>query len=439
MSFPSFFSAFHRQSPVACFLQAYGVLTVLWLFALRPLMIADVWDETNILLILGELPGALPERLLTVWTRYLGLYRPLAASLLVLLDQAGAGLVGFRYFNAVLLAIAFGLLGHVMVARFALAWPRALLVVAGGLLGSASLIGAGWFANVFDVSCLLLVAVAVALIAAGRPLAAGFALGAAFYCKEIALLGLPLAPWLLWRLGRPRLAELARVLVPALLLAAIYFYLRQRLTPLGGAADIHQFAPGAYPGSLRVMLEAFWWQHTRFVSGDAQAWLGLALSAGFFLALRGWADRALVAATLLLTSLACWGMFQTQGDILISGRNFIGRLFLLPGAIALLALAAGAREGGRWRVAVFVLPLVVGAAGTALNHARFQTVYERIYREAASSASPLRVAYDQKTLDDPRRRLRIGAFSDAALTVEPRRGCLARPGQAPLFCAISNE
>ena len=422
---------------IRSYLRWYGAATLVWLLALWPLMIVDVWDESNIFLILQSLPHSLPERLALVWGQYYGLYRPLASSALLLLDRLGFGLIGMRYFNALLLVGAFGVLAIAMMDRWSIDWRRALGFSLVALFSSGALIAATWFANIFDACCLFLIALGISRLTRERFVAAGLLFGLAFYCKEIAILAIPMIPWVMWRSRCLSLGALLRCFVPMVSLAIAYFAIRQHLIPLGTAGDIHQFAASAYWESLLTMAGGFWWQSTRFASGGPMWASGLVMTLAAALLLDGWRDRLLYALLLLLTSFACWGMFWPQGDTLISSFHFVGRLFLIPGTLALFVVVTGHGMRFPWLPWILIVPAVFGAIGTGIDHARFQRMYAQIYAQATASGPDrvFTVNFGDKELNDGSRRLRIGNFPDADLQVSPKDGCLLRKDGSALYCA----
>lgn len=417
-------------------LVCYGAIAAVWLLALRPLMIVDVWDESNIFIILHTLSPSLPDRLVIVWSQYLGLYRPLAATVLLLLDGLGFGTMGMRYFNALLLLVAFGMLSRILQVKLGRNWRSAMGFSFAALCSAGALITSTWFANVFDACCLVLIALGTSLLARERFLAAGFLFGLAFFCKEIAILSIPLALWVMARIHRLSYSSLLRCFVPLLLLAFVYFWMRQRLISIGTAGDIHQFATDAYWHSLLAMSSGFWWQTTGFDSGSLPGVIGLLVTFGSVLILSDWRDRVVYLTLLLLTSLACWGMFFPKGGVLISSAHFIGRLFLIPGTLALFVIASGHSRVAVWLPWLLAIPLSIGAILTGSDHVHFQKTYVYIYDQAAISTDGrfFTVNFGDKELNDPMRRLRIGTFPEAEFQLSPKDGCLSRRNGTMMFC-----
>jgi hypothetical protein len=420
-----------------CYLLCYGVVVIFWLISLWPMMITDVWDESNIFLILQSIPDSLSDQLALAWGKYHGLYRPLASSLLLLLYQLGFGLVAMRYFNALLLIFSFAVLANTMIFRWNIDWRRALGFSITALFSSGSLITATWFANIFDASCLALIALGVSQLARERFFAAGILFGLAFYCKEIAILSIPLIPWIMWRSRCLSLRALVHCFVTLFSLAITYFVIRQHMVSLGSTGDIHQFTASSYWNSLLNMISGFWWQSTRFASSSLIGKISLFMTIAVVLMLDNWWDRSLYAVLLLLTSLACWGMFLINHEILISSIHFIGRLFLIPGTLILCIISSGRLNQSLWKSWIFTIPLTISAIETGINHIHFQEMYKQIYEQAAlpNRINALKVNYEERKINDSMRRLQIGNFPDAELQVSPKDGCLLRKDGVLLFCA----
>jgi hypothetical protein len=82
-------------------------ISIPWLYLMSTLMIADVWDETNLIIGLQSKPFSdlsLFQAIKFIWLNHISLYRPLAASVVVIIDYLiGPDFVFLRYFNAFLL------------------------------------------------------------------------------------------------------------------------------------------------------------------------------------------------------------------------------------------------------------------------------------------------------------------------------------------------
>jgi hypothetical protein len=294
------------------------------------------------------------------------------------------------------------------------------------LFSGSAVITAGWYANIFDASALLLIAIAIRLLFRDKAIAAGVVLGIAFFCKETAALALPFLV-VLFAARRITFRQLLHSALPATLLGAIYFAIRAKIVPFSAAGDVHGFDPEQFLPTLLHLAESFWRQ-TMKASGPGV--LGFVFIAFSIAVLR----RARLIAAVLLFFLATvviyWGMFgEYQNDVLIHHLNFVGRLYLVPVALMLFVLAMEKRT---LAIAVLCLPILFGAITTWRDHARLQRMYKRIYRTAAEAKQkPLVVHSPAKAVDDTVRCIKIGNYPDAPIVVNEKTGRLefvrARP------------
>ncbi|MFP5247436.1 MAG: glycosyltransferase 87 family protein, partial [Thermoanaerobaculia bacterium] len=168
---------------------ALWALVAVWvLFAVR-LMIADVWDETNGMLAFSSDAMTLTQKLQFVLTKSLGFWRPLPTLLVtVILHFARDFDVSWRILRS--LNVLF-LLGAVFLFLKAVPRNAQLVFTIAVLFSGSAVITAGWYANIFDASVLLLTALATVLLLRKRAIEAGIVMGIAFFCKETAILTLP--------------------------------------------------------------------------------------------------------------------------------------------------------------------------------------------------------------------------------------------------------
>jgi len=401
----------------------YAAVALWMLFAGR-LMIADVWDETNGMLAFSSAALSLGEKLQFVLTQSLGFWRPLptllVASILHFVPDFDTSWRILRAINIAFLLIAVKLL---LDATQLHGIERFVTTIAMLFSGSAIIV-AGWYANVFDASALLLIAVAITLLFRDRTIAAGVILGIAFFCKETTALALPFLVMLL-AAGRITLRQFLRTAIPAMVLGAIYFGLRAKIVPFGGAGDVHGFDPQHFMPTLLNLMESFWRQTLKQRSVAGFAFLILSIAA-----LR---RPRLIAAALAFfgaTVVIYWGMFGSYQDgVLIHHINFIGRLYLVPVTLMLFLLAIERRT---LMIAALCLPIVFGGVTTWRDHARFQRMYKRIYRVAArTSPKPLTVHFVRKPLDDTVRGIKVGDIPNAAMIVNEKTGRLERRALSP--------
>jgi hypothetical protein len=410
-------------------------LVVIWIALVSRLMIADVWDETNGMLAFSA-PTPLAPKLHFVLTQSLGFWRPLPALLVtVVLHFVRDFDVSWRVLRCLnaamllgtcaLLARAFrgvsgefrGLHGLSETAPTTPNAPLTTLFTLSFLFSSSSLITAGWYANVFDASALLLIAIALTLLLskeldaglsarrASRDVAAGTILGVAFFCKESAALALPFL-FVLFAAGRITFKQSLRAGIPATLLGALYFFIRSKIVPFGSAGDVHGFDPAQFVPTLLHLGESFWEQTLK--SHSVFGFIFLAIS---LIALRRVRVIAAMLLFLLATAIIYWGMFgEYQNGAVMHHLNFTGRLYLIPAALFLFLLALERRPIA---MAILLLPIVYGAVLTVRDHTRFQRTYARIYARA-----PIAVHYPAKPLDDTVRGVKIGDIPTAPLQIE---------------------
>jgi len=399
-----------------------------WIVLMVRLMIADVWDETNGMLYFSDPANSLDEIVRFVLTQSLGFWRPvptlLAGAVMHFLPDFAVSWRVLRAINMALLVGAVTILSNAVFLQTpkpgtAAPTPRERFVLTIAVLFSGSaVITAGWYANIFDASALFALACGLALLARGRSLSAGIVFGIAFFCKETAALILPFLVVLLvarrisWR-------DAMRAGVPALALGFLYFTIRSRIIPFGGAGDVHTFDPQYLWPTIVNLVQSFWLQTLK-----AGPWLviGAAFTLFALASLRRPPVIAAMVAFLGATVVIYWGMFATVQTDVIDAANFIGRLYLVPVTLFLFLLAL---ERKTIAIAVLLIPIVFGAALTYRDHARFQRMYKRIYRTAREAkVKPLTVHYPPKPLDDTVRGVRVGDIPDAQVRVDAKTGRL---------------
>lgn len=396
-----------------------AVAVTVWLACMVRLMIADVWDETNGMLAFSSPAQTLGQKVQFVLTQSLGFWRPLPTlAVTVVLHSVRDFDVSWRVLRALNILLLLG------AAWFFHRAARHPLFTIAFLFSGSAVITAGWYANVFDASALLLIAVATWLLLrenghSKSDLAAGVLLGIAFFCKETAALALPFL-LMLWAAGRITFRQALRAGIPAAILGAVYFVLRSKIVPFGGAGDVHGFVPEHYVPTLVTLAETFWLQTLKHAFPAGFLFLVLSLAA-----LRR--PRLIAAAVVFLvaTSVVYWGMFvERQNGVLMHHLNFVGRLYLIPATLMLFLLALERRTIA---MAALLLPILLGGATTWRDHARFQSTYARVYRTAREAkVKPLVVHYPAKPLDDVVRGIKIGDYPEAPVRIAPKGGLLPR-------------
>lgn len=398
---------------------ATSAAIAIWIVFVVRLMIADVWDETNGMLAFSGPALSIGAKWQFVLTQSLGFWRPLpsllVASILHFITDFD---VSWRILRAINIAMIVAAV-HVLLRALDAKGPLRFVTTVALLFSGSAVIVAGWFANVFDASVLLLIAIALKFLLRGRDLAAGVILGIAFFCKETAVLALPFL-MILFAAQRITFRQLVRTAIPATILGAVYFAIRAKVIPFGTTGDVHGFASDQLLPTILNLGESFWRQTLK---GSGPGILGFLFLAFSLAALR---RPRLIAATLAFlgaTVVIYWGMLAPyQGDLLIKHLNFIGRLYLVPVSLILFLLALERRT---IVIAVLCVPIVFGGYTTWHDHARFQRLYKRIYRVARQTPQkPLLVHFPGKSLDDTVRGIRIGDIPDARFVVNVKNGRL---------------
>jgi hypothetical protein len=397
---------------------AMWAAVIVWAILAFRLMIADVWDETNGMLYFSDVSISLGTKLHFVLTQSLGFWRPLATLIAaVVLHAIPSFNVSWRVLRAIDMLMLIGALLLFLRAVGPMPARRRFLFTVALLFSGSAIITAGWYANIFDATTLLLIALGLSLLTRGHDIAAGVIFGLAFYAKETAILSLPFL-FILLVAGRISWRTAIRTAIPAVILGGVYFAIRSRIVPFGSSADVHQFTLKDFLPTLVNFCGSFWLQtmKRRMLVGFAF----LALSLG---ALRRPRVIAAAAAFLVGCAVIYWGMFiGFQNGELVQHQNFIGRLYLVPAALMLYLLMI---EGREIVIAILLIPIIFGAAVTYRDHARFQRVYRRIYRTASEAKlKPLKVHFPAKPLADKVRGIDIGDIPDAKVVIDSRRGRL---------------
>lgn len=394
----------------------WAAIAIWIVFAIR-LMIADVWDETNGMLAFSSAAMTYGAKLKFVLTQSLGFWRPLptllVATILHFIPDFDVSWRILRAINIAMIVAAVQILLGAIAAKGALRFAMTIAL----LFSGSAVIAAGWYANIFDASSLLLIAIAVRLLFRDRAIAAGVVIGIAFFCKETTALALPFL-LMLFAAGRIPFRQLLRTAIPATLLGAIYFAIRSKIVPFGATGDVHGFVPAQLLPTVINLAESFWRQTLKGAGPGIPGFLFLAMS---LIALRRPRLIAAALAFLAATVVIYWGMFGLwQNGELIHHLNFVGRLYLVPATLMLFILALERRT---LVIAVLCIPIVFGGITTWRDHARFQRMYKRLYRTAAQATQkPLIVHFPAKPLDDTVRGIKIGDFPAATMTINARTG-----------------
>lgn len=389
-----------------------------WIGLVFALMVTDLWDESRGLVLADRLDFVELVQTTTVQTSTGGsiLFRPVP---FIVFAAVAESLHDFELVWRVMRGICAACVVAstlLLISAIQRLEPRDAglrLIAEVALLWSGSaVITASWFANLFDAMALLGVAAGIALLARGSGLSAGLAVGVGIFSKEIALVALPVIAVVAWAGLVPR-RQAGRALLAAGASAVVYLMLRVLIVPPGSMSDVQQVTAGGFLTALVRFPETVWWQ----VADPPVPMVGTIVSLIAVATLGSWRLRAGAVAVWIASSAMYGGLVHLGPSPLLSPDNFIGRLYLVPGALLILLIAVGGR---RWVLALALVPLVWGAAATVERHLRFQSAYVAVYEAAATSAeTPMRV--DCRLYADPfHHRLRgveFGRFEDAAWTL----------------------
>jgi hypothetical protein len=399
----------------------YAIVLV-WIAAMARLFIADVWDETNALVVFGDAHQSAGQLVAMILKTPLPFWRPIPTIFAALTIHAlpfGVAWPLLRIVNMLMVLAVVALLVRALRAWDGPDQRRDFFVVFATLFSAGSIIVAGWFANIFDASVLLLVAWGLLLITRRWFIEAGCVFGFAFFFKETAAMALPLLVLLL-AIGRIKFRDSLRVAVPTIAIGVLYFALRSLVVPFGSAADTHQFHLGMLLPTALGLIESYW----RETLWGTPTIIGFLIFLFSIIAMRGWRAMLAFAAFTSAAMVIYLEMFaRYQGGALIHYLMFVPRLYFIPVTLTLFIFALDRRW---WAVAVLALPLLAGAVGTYMRYERFQRSYRNIYRFAQTAPKPVRIDYAMKPLHDPARGVEIGSFPDAPLRIDSVNGLLVK-------------
>ncbi len=402
---------------------AGGIALAFWIWLVHGLMIVDVWDETNVFIVLDTplfASSSVSKSIGYIWTHFLGLYRPFATTILLIGGKWGLGFVELRYVNAIFLVMGAGLFATALKKHFAVPSLWVAIFALLTLTSASSVITVGWFANIFDASCLFFVALGFMLILEGKKVWGCIAIGLAFFCKEIAILSIPFL-FILWSHQKLSWKSLWILVISILMIATCYGIIRQSIVELGSETDIHKFSKDVFVSSTSIFMESFWSQNTKFGPDSLQHYTGYLLFVFSFFCVQGYKNKIIFISIFLISTVAYWGMFGYQNDVVISSLNFVGRLYLIPSTLILFLIISDRKRIG---ILVLAFPIVAGAATTYRDHIRFQELYESIYTMVEKNGAPLVIDYSEKPLTDLKRGVEIGNYPDARLAIDQKNARL---------------
>jgi len=386
------------------------------------LFIADVWDESNALVVFGDAHQSAVQLVVTILKTALPFWRPIPtifAALLIHLLPPDVAWPFLRIVNMLMIVGAVALMLRALGRWTGRDDRRDFVFVFATLFSAGAIVVAGWFANIFDASVLLLIAWGLVLITRGWFLEAGFVFGVAFFFKETAVMALPLL-LLLIAIDRINVRDAIRIAIPTIAIGILYFGLRSLVVPFGSPADTHQFQISMLMPTAKGLIESYW-RETLWGSPNVIGYIVFVFS---IVAMRTWRARAAFLAFLAGAIAIYLSMFATyQGHDLLHHLMFVGRLYFIPVTLTLFIFALDRRW---WAVAILAIPLLAGAIGTYMRYERFQRSYRNLYRYAATATKPVRIDYAMKPLHDPRHGIEIGDFPDAPLRLDPVNGLLIK-------------
>ena len=151
-------------------------IVAVWIVLAFGLMVADVWDETNGMLAFSSPALSLTEKIDFVLTESLGFWRPLptlfVTVVLHLVRDFDVSWRVLRAINMALLLTTLWLMLRIVFTGGEKAHPALRVALTFAFLFSGSaFITAGWYANVFDATALLLVTFGTLLLLRDRAVA----------------------------------------------------------------------------------------------------------------------------------------------------------------------------------------------------------------------------------------------------------------------------
>jgi hypothetical protein len=240
--------------------QATYAVVIVWIAVMARLFIADVWDESSALVVFGDAHQSAMQLVSMILKTPLPFWRPIPTIVAALTIHALPASVAWPLLRSVNILMILGAV--TLLIRALSVWAgrddrRDFFFVFATLFSAGAIIVAGWFANIFDASVLLLVAWGLLLITRRWFLEAGFVFGVAFFFKETAATVLPLL-LLLVAIDRLKLRDAIRTAIPTVAIGILYFGLRSLVVPFGSAADTHQFQLSMLLPTAKGLIESLW-------------------------------------------------------------------------------------------------------------------------------------------------------------------------------------
>lgn len=400
------------------------IVIVAWLLSLQFIMIIDVWDETHFLVYFYTQDNTLWEWLTQIWTQPIGnLYRPIPFSFAsIILEPQTFTPQAWQLLRAANVLLLIGSL----LAFLYVFWRwqvKAILFPIFSILflfSGSSFISATWFANIFDVSSLFLFSCGLLLLSHQLFIIAGILMGLSFFCKEISLLFIVFLIILFFN-KKLDLNALLKVGAPILILGGGYWILRLNIADYSTQHDIYNFSWVIYSKSLFGFIESFWRQTMQYTLSHSIGFISVGLS---ILAFKTYLNRILFIGFMLLTGLIYWSMFDVYQYEMIHYLHFIGRLYLIPVTLFLIALVLWARP---IVLILLAIPILWGGWQTYAAHQQFQTVFHQIEQLSQHHQARLLIHFpNQNQINDPIRGIYIGDYPQALYKIDAKQGKLVR-------------
>jgi hypothetical protein len=414
----------------------YVAIGIAWLILVNSLMIADVWDETNALVILSAEPVAsasLFEAARMFWLQELPLdiYRPLGSTFFIVFAKLTNGsFIFLRYVNAAFILASAVLFSSVLNQQgqsngqsIHESKAKALIFYTIFLFSSSSVITAGWFANVFDASCLFFIALATKFYSTKNYFGYGISMVLAIYCKEAYVLSIPFFFLAIFQARDTNVKAIALVSLSVITFSAIYWLARHSVSPLGSEADIHGFSAANFFASSLSFLSGFWFQFSKFTPSSPIIIVGVIAVIISIVGLKSTAGKITLVSIYIMSAVIYWGMFSFQGSDIVTAHNFVARLYLIPFVLGLYLIC---KEGNKPAIVIIALLSTWGMGASYSDHKVFQNSYLELYKLSRETDEQVVAHYPEKPLVDSNRNLLIGDYPDAPISINPRTGEIER-------------
>ncbi len=387
-------------------------------------MIADVLDETNGLLLFRYSSEPFLQSVFHYWFNPVyGVYRPLVITVAVFIARWSPSYDwAWHLLRWVNISLLLGSLAFFcsIIRRRSDDKLIMLMFVALFLFSGAAFITAGWGACMFDAAVLFLIGAGFFMLEKKNYIIAGALMGMGFFCKETALLAVPLL--IIWKVnGFVERREFVISVAVTACFGLAYFTARQASIPLGSQQDLHGFSAGSFIPTAAAWFESFWFQN---LSRKGAEITGFFFTLFSLFCLKKTGNIVGVTIMMFLCVILYWGMLEYRGESVIHAAAFAGRLYLIPVTFFIVLLAL---RGKRYLMLILMIPILWGAYETYSGYGKYQKVYQNIYQLAEKhDDGPLKVHFPRFPLEDKRRNLLIGKYPNAGWYLDAESGRLIR-------------